>query len=174
MNNRSFRVAVGSTLSDPMTIENGVIQGAVLSVTLFLVAMSGITKKIKSPVKILGYADDWVVYTKHRTLKYAQNALQKAMKSIETWAEDAGFTMSAEKTAVMHFTRRKKKQQNIVLKLYGRQLEVVDTHTILGLTFDKRLNWKSHIQKVKAKPLKGFQFSNVSLQRNGEPIETHF
>jgi hypothetical protein len=64
------------------------------------------------------------------------------MKSIKTWADDAGFTMSAENTAFMHFTRRKKQQQNIVLKLNGRQLEVVDTHTILGLTFDKRLNWK--------------------------------
>jgi Reverse transcriptase (RNA-dependent DNA polymerase) len=49
MNNRSFRVAVGNTLSDPMTIENGEIQGAVLTVTLFLVAMSGITKKSNHP-----------------------------------------------------------------------------------------------------------------------------
>jgi nicotinamide mononucleotide adenylyltransferase len=69
-----------------MTIDNGVVQGAVLSVTLFLIVISGMADKTKEPrneipgprrnqtilsqrldeeemrtrtVGILGYADDW-------------------------------------------------------------------------------------------------------------------
>jgi hypothetical protein len=51
-------VAVGNTLSEEKQIENGVIQGAVLSVTLLLVAMAEITHGIKELIKIIGNADD--------------------------------------------------------------------------------------------------------------------
>jgi hypothetical protein len=61
MSNRTLRVAVGSTLSSLMNIENGLVEGAV-SVTLFLVAMAIICKRIEEPTRILGYADDWVIY----------------------------------------------------------------------------------------------------------------
>jgi hypothetical protein len=38
MSNRSFRVLIGDTMSEKYQQENGVVQGAVLSVNLFLVA----------------------------------------------------------------------------------------------------------------------------------------
>jgi hypothetical protein len=54
MINRTLRVAIGSTLSEEKQIENGVVQGVVLSVTLFLVAMADITHRIEEPIKIIG------------------------------------------------------------------------------------------------------------------------
>jgi hypothetical protein len=56
-------VAIGNTLSKEKQIENGVVQGAVLSVTLFLVAMAEITHGIEKSIKIIDYADDWIIYT---------------------------------------------------------------------------------------------------------------
>jgi hypothetical protein len=50
MKDRSLKVAVGNTLSKRMKIENGVVQGAILSVTLFLVAMAKIYKGIAEQV----------------------------------------------------------------------------------------------------------------------------
>lgn len=50
LSNRSIQVRVNSTLSDPMKIENGVPQGAVLSVTLFLLRNNDITSGIRPPV----------------------------------------------------------------------------------------------------------------------------
>jgi hypothetical protein len=58
MSNRKLKVAVGNHYPKPNSIENGVAQGAVLSVTLFLVAMTDIVKDIKEPTQIMGYADD--------------------------------------------------------------------------------------------------------------------
>jgi hypothetical protein len=55
MSSRTLRVAVESTLSSPMNIENGLVQRAVLSVTLFLVAMATICKGIEEPTKTLGH-----------------------------------------------------------------------------------------------------------------------
>jgi type II secretory pathway component PulC len=37
---RTLQVTIGNTYSKPREIENGVVQGAVLSMTLFLVAMA--------------------------------------------------------------------------------------------------------------------------------------
>jgi hypothetical protein len=53
--NRFFRVVLGEETSGKMYIENGVGSGAVMSVTLFLVAMAEITNQI---VEIVGYADN--------------------------------------------------------------------------------------------------------------------
>jgi hypothetical protein len=66
MKNRTLRVAIEKTLSEEKQIENGVVQGAVLSVTLFLVAMVEITHEIEEPIKIIGYADDWIIHTTHK------------------------------------------------------------------------------------------------------------
>jgi hypothetical protein len=50
MKDRSLKVAVGNTISKRMKIENGVVQGAILSVTLFLVAIVEICKGIAEQV----------------------------------------------------------------------------------------------------------------------------
>jgi hypothetical protein len=71
MKERTLRVTVGSTLSDERRIENGVVQDAVFSVALFLVAMAGITDGIEEPIKIIGYEDDWMVPTTHQHQRVA-------------------------------------------------------------------------------------------------------
>jgi hypothetical protein len=63
---QTLRVAIGSTLSEEKQSENGVVQGVVLSVTLFLVAMAEITHGIEEPIKRIGYADDWIIHTTHK------------------------------------------------------------------------------------------------------------
>jgi hypothetical protein len=62
----TLREAIGNTLSEEKQIENGVVQRVVLSVTLFLVAMAEITHGIEEPIKIIGYADDWIIHTTHK------------------------------------------------------------------------------------------------------------
>jgi hypothetical protein len=48
MSNRKLQVAVGKYFSNPKEIKNGVVQGVILSVTLFLIAMGDIVKEIKA------------------------------------------------------------------------------------------------------------------------------
>jgi hypothetical protein len=54
MNDHTLRLAIDNTMCSFKNIENGVPQGAVLTVTLFLVAMAKICDKIEKPTKILG------------------------------------------------------------------------------------------------------------------------
>jgi hypothetical protein len=60
ISNRQLRIAVRNYYSNPKEIKNGVIQGAVLSVTLFLIA--NMVKRIKETCNtILRYANDWLI-----------------------------------------------------------------------------------------------------------------
>jgi hypothetical protein len=86
MKKRTLKVVIGNTLSNKAAIKNGVVQGAVLSVTL-----SEICDGIQEPVKIIGYADDWMILTSHKHVKTSDNRIQKAMHQIAKWAVNTGF-----------------------------------------------------------------------------------
>jgi hypothetical protein len=140
-------------MSSFKNIENGVPQGAVLSVALFLVAMAKICDKIEEPTNILGYADDWVLYTSRRTPRISENELQISTNKIVKWANETGFTISAEKMITLLVHRRKPRVQsrpNLKIWMRERLLEMVKHHRILCLIFGERLNWKEHLKNVKA------------------------
>lgn len=106
LESRNVRVRIGDLLSSAEFIENGVPQGGVLSVTLFLVATNGIFSSI-SPYtcKILVYADDFVIYndTKDNSLQCIE--LQNCLNKVGNWATINGFKFSLNKTKIMHFCK---------------------------------------------------------------------
>jgi hypothetical protein len=77
---RSYRVTVGNTISTKMNIENEMVQGAIISVILFLIAMTDICKGMEEPTKIIGYADDWIIYTSHKLSRVAEARLKKSSR----------------------------------------------------------------------------------------------
>jgi hypothetical protein len=93
---RSFR----NSFSTKMNIENG----AVISVTLFLIALTGICKGMEEPTKMIRYADDWIIH-KPETTK-SNRRLKKAANKVIKWTNENGFRISAEKTKSV-FNHRK-------------------------------------------------------------------
>jgi hypothetical protein len=139
LKNRKFRVAVGAEMSTMRNKENGVVQGDVLSVTFFLISMSQINKNIDSPSKIIDFADDWIIYTRHLSLQTAQTNIQAVVDKISPWARNIEFQISLEKTTTKtqnHSTNTSNPQ----ITLDGRILELVPNHKILGVFFDSQLN----------------------------------
>jgi ribonuclease HI len=154
MNNRTFRVIVGNTMSKKCTQANGVVQGAVISVNLFLVAINSITRCVEAPVKIVGFADDWTLYLRDHDVKFIQETMQKTLDNLSTWSTQNGFRFSPEKTVIMHFHRRRPRNVPVIrprLQLNGQNLIIVETHKILGLKFDEKLKWNCHVEYIKEK-----------------------
>ena len=58
LNNREAMVRVGSTLSDPVLLENGTPQGSVLSPLLFIVMMGDIPCQETHGIRTSIFADD--------------------------------------------------------------------------------------------------------------------
>jgi hypothetical protein len=74
-------VLLGESSSEKRYTENGVIQGAVINVILFLLALADIVSQVQHPVEIIGYADDRVVHTNDQDMDIAQANIEAALNS---------------------------------------------------------------------------------------------
>lgn len=154
MSNRRFRVIVGNTLSSDFIQENGVPQGSVLSVTLFAIAINDITKNIPPSITSSLFVDDLAICFKAKHLASATRQIQMTVTKLQKWASNTGFTFSATKSTCMHFTRNRGLFPEPEIKLYKQNLPFSESFRFLGLYFDCKLNWKSHIAQLKSKCLK--------------------
>jgi hypothetical protein len=105
-------------------------------------------------VEILGYTNDWVLYTKNHQILRSQNNMQAALDRVAEWSEANGYRISQEKTKALHICRIRSKPENHpdpTIRLNGQILEVVDTHRILGHILDRQLTWRPHIETVRAR-----------------------
>jgi Reverse transcriptase (RNA-dependent DNA polymerase) len=155
LSNRSLKTVVGAHESEEVAIKNGVPQGAVLSVTLFLIAIADICRFEERNYEMIGYADEWYLYKSQKQIKDAEPILQRALDNIERWTQRTGFNISTEKTKTIVFTRSRPRNGRPAFKitLLGQTVEEVIALKILELTFDSRLTWQTHVRdaKIKAK-----------------------
>ncbi|KAJ3666828.1 hypothetical protein Zmor_002258 [Zophobas morio] len=153
LHNRTFSVRVNNTLSRKKNLQNGIPQGSVLSVTLFLIAINDILKDVNHPVKGGLFADDLILYIKGKELQSITSLLQRAIHTVQAWSENNGVRFSAEKTKCICFSQ-KSGQLPPPLQLQGINLDYVPQAKFLGVVFDQHLSWKPHIDHLKATCLK--------------------
>lgn len=154
LSERFYRYRVGNTLSNRFTQENGVPQGSVLSVTLFAIAINGITSTVRAPVKSSLFVDDFAIFCSSSSLVGLARQLQLTLGRLEEWANATGFRFSAEKTVCVHFHRSRGLFASPDLRFGGTSLRFHDSVRFLGLIFDERLTWLSHLKDLKARSLK--------------------
>lgn len=148
LKHRQFQVRVDGTYSQPRTQENGIPQGSNLSTTLFLIAINSILEKCRDPIKARLYADDLVIFCRGKNLDIIHNHIQSAITQIEEWSCRSGLRFNISKTKALIFTKNKQIQPKN-LYLYGKQINYVNEIKFLGMTFDQKLSWKTHIQHLK-------------------------
>ena len=98
---RTFRVHVGSTLSDLQNQEVGVPQGSILSITLFSIKINNIVKRLNPSIDWALYVDNFVIYYQATYMNIVEQQLQ--LNKINKWATDNGFKFSKSKTQYVHF-----------------------------------------------------------------------
>ncbi|XP_078051512.1 uncharacterized protein LOC144477652 [Augochlora pura] len=76
---RLIQVRTNNTLSTTKIVENGVPQGSVLSVSLFLIAINDILDSVSNPVKGLLYADDLTLICRGTNPHIIQTLLQETL-----------------------------------------------------------------------------------------------
>lgn len=150
---RTFQVRVNGILSRKFKITNGVPQGAVLSVTLFLVAINEITQIVTSPIKKCLYADDLIITCRGLYLDSTKRILQELLDQLNLWTLRNGFKISKTKTEFLIFSRTRNTTSSINLNLGGDTIKEVEELRILGVTFDRKLTWTPHIRRLKAECL---------------------
>ena len=82
LQDRSFKVRVGSTFSDSHPQEMGVPQGSILSVTLFYVKINSITQCLKPGVDCSLYVDDFQVCYRSSNMSIIERQLQLCLNKL--------------------------------------------------------------------------------------------
>lgn len=149
LQDRRFRVVANGHYSTQKIQSNGVPQGEVISVTLFLVAINNLISSLPPGTKTCLFADDLVVYINGKNLRTLQIQIQNAIKNLEDYSNTTGFCFSSEKTKAVHFNRRQYNRYNPRLTLYNKPIQYVNQIKFLGVIFDSKLTWKQHINNLK-------------------------
>ena len=147
---RRFRVKIGNTYSTEKTQIEGVPQGSVISCTLFLMALNGIISDLPVDVHASLYVDDLMLYASSRHLPSLGRRLQRAINTIENWATRHGFKFSPLKTTAVHFNPSRSRVQPPNLTLAMHDISYSNQANFLGMTFDHKLSWETHIKNLKA------------------------
>jgi hypothetical protein len=97
-------------------------------------------------IKCLLYADDLVFWTetdKRKAEENTEQTLNKALTILEDWCERNNTKLNASKTAFQSFSLAHK-TIHPKLRYKGTDLSQTNEFRYLGVTFDKKLNWKNH------------------------------
>ena len=174
LNNRSFQVKVGSTLSDPLDQEEGVPQGSILSPILFEIKINSIVNELRQNVDGSLYVDDFLVcYRSKSSIDTIERQLQLQLNKLKEWADLNGFTFSPTKTVAVHFCRRRTCVREPDLYLNNQRVEVREQARFLGVIFDRKLNFLAHIKDLRTRCIKALRVLRVLSSREwGSDVST--
>jgi len=161
LNNRWFKVRVGTTLSDPHLQENGVPQGSVLSPTCFNMKINSIVKYIKDNTMCSLYVDDFLIAYRSKHMTTIERQLQLNLNNLQRWSQENGFKFSKSKTVCIHFCHLRRLHPDPTLFIDKTPIKVVDQHKFLGVIFDSKLSFIPHITALKTKCSKSLNILKV-------------
>jgi len=143
LNDRSFRVKVGESVSEEGQCPSGVPQGSCLGPLLYNIFARDIGTLFKSTeVNYQLYADDLKIYVEVKSENDKQ-ALQSSINAVSQWATKNGMELSTSKCAFLSTGR-----DDAVYYLNGLPLPRVDTYKDLGILFDPRLKFRERCQST--------------------------
>ena len=74
--------------------------------------------------------------------------MEKLLKELKNWLDFKELSLAPAKCVPIIFTRKRKYNKDVKIKVGGKSLEFQDRAKYLGLIFDKNLTWKYHIKDI--------------------------
>ena len=146
LNNRKQRVVINGHHSEWTNIPAGVPQGSVLGPLLFLVYINDITKNIQGNIKL--FADDTVLFVDVDHTATAESILNADLARLYEWSQKWLVTFNSKKTKAMNISLKHQPNTGANLFMNNAKLDYVDAHKHLGLNFNSKLNFRSHITSI--------------------------
>jgi len=108
-------------------------------------------------VKISAFADDIKLLCTEKHPLIATIKLQRACETVTEWCQSRMLSLSVEKSEMIIFSRSHNQPYDAKIILNGHSISPQETVNYLGLTFQRKLSWKPHIEKkcVKARKVIG-------------------
>ena len=160
LTNRKISVQIANTKSNKFPLVCGVPQGSVLSPTLFTILINDLFSEVSSVVSTSLFADDGALWIVSDDLTEALKEMQDALDIVTEWSHTWGLQISHAKTNALIITKRNTRSP-VQLKLEDKVITYVTSMKFLGVTFDSRLTWGTHIKNIHEKCQKDIQLMRV-------------
>ena len=152
LSDNKARVRLDNTLCRTFKLHQGVPQGAVLSPLLFLFYIDGIRDVASEGIKVSLYADDIAVWAQRRDKNAALSKVQEAITNFGIWSEEHKLTLNPSKCEKSFLsTDTKEAGWFPEVRLNGVTLLINRTSKFLGITYDRTLTFRPHVEDVKFK-----------------------
>ena len=152
LSNRQQCVKIGQDISDFKTVKCGVPQGSVLGPLFFLIFINDIHIST-SKVSFYLFADDMCLFYSNKDYKQVEKDINNALENIANWLKANKLTLNVKKSNFILFNTQKNIKDNPKIKICigNSELEQKNSAKYLGIYFDKRLSWDTHIEYINNK-----------------------
>ena len=152
LSNRQQRVKINSSFSDWKEIKIGVPQGSVLGPLLFNVFVNDIFWFVHR-TKICNYADDTTIFACHPDLDTIIKQLEEDSSVIVKWFSDNFLKLN---DGICHLMIFGEKSTEATVSIGNSMINESDYEKLLGVTFDKKVSFKKHVEDLSKRRTKSF------------------
>ena len=149
--NRLFRVKHRSIFSNTYEAETGLPQGSCLSPILFNIIIDDLFHDIPPGISYSLFADDSAIWCTTDDFDNGIQRLQIALNKVGQWSTKHGLEFSAEKSAMMIFSKFRRTAPERLPTLNNIDIPLVSHFKFLGVVLDTKLSMARHVKHLKVK-----------------------
>ena len=160
---RTVALRLGDWVSTTIKITPGLPQGSALSPVLYNVYTSKLADMQIPRGRILTFADDVLVYTHGSGRQGLANKMNHKLEEISAWCKETGSVVNPAKATTMwcsldnHIVNKDMPQ----IALGNDAIERVNKFKYLGISFDRTLSFKEHVEYIVQRCSKGLTAMKV-------------
>jgi len=163
LRSRRVRVEMDGTAKEVL-VRRGCPQGGVLSPLLWSLVVDSLLVEMEFEGHYCqGYADDGVILSSGLDLAEVSSKMQRALTLLEGWCAHHNLAVNPTKTEMMLFTKRRSWRWFRLPVFYGQQLQLAEQVKFLGVTLDRKLDWRAHVSSKCAKAMTALQMCRRAM-----------
>ena len=155
LNNRTTRMRFNGIIINHISIPIGIPQGSPLSPILYILYNNDLLEIPRKDNQLgLGFIDDILYGVQSKTAAANASELELLLIKAEKWRQRHGAQFEQSKYVLIHFTRITSAQTEASVKIAGATIYPSAEAKYLGVIFDRKLKFHSHVKQIVAKRTK--------------------
>lgn len=143
-------------MSQFLPTNRGVPQGTVLGPMMFILYTSDIVHSIDDEMVL--YADDTSITFKERNTDQIIQKMQNSFSQLTHWFTANNLKLNINKTKIIKFSYPLIDEDPLTLHINNFTIKTVESANLLGVELDRRLDWRSHVDKI-GKKISSFAYA---------------